>query len=71
MFALGCAQCLDEESEMVVVGGQLFELMDGRGEWGGRGGSGDAEGVDCGSGRGVVRGVDADGVGEGEGGKGF
>lgn len=56
---------------MVVVGGQLLELLDVWCEGVGRGGVWDAEGVDCLGGGGVVFGVDADGVGEGEGGEGF
>ena len=55
---------------MLVVSGELFESREGGGggRWCGR--DGEAEGVDCGEGRGVVVGVDADGIGEGKGGKG-
>jgi len=49
----------------------LFELLDVWGEGMGRRGVWDAEGVDCLGGGGVVFGVDADGVGEGEGREGF
>ncbi len=49
----------------------MFELLDIGGEWFGGGGVRDAEGVNCWGGGGVVGGVDADGVGEGEGGEGF
>ena len=51
---------------MVVVGGYLFEDLDGRGQRGDGGGSGETEGIDCGGWTGVEVGVDANGVGEGK-----
>lgn len=52
---------------MFVVGGELFERLQGGGEGGDGWRGGEAEGVDCRGGGGVEFGVDADGVGEGEG----
>ena len=52
---------------MFVVGGELFEGGEGGGRGGRSRGNGEAEGIDCWERVGVVVGIDADGVGEGEG----
>lgn len=55
---------------MFVVGGELFEGLQGGREGGEGWRGGEAEGVDCWGWGGVEVGVDADGVGEGERGEG-
>ena len=57
---------MNQQGEVFIVGGELFQgLEGGRQGWEGRR-CGEAQGVDCGGRGGVEVGVDADGVGERE-----